>query len=102
MMRRSLASALLASLLVFAALAGPGCAKRHRIVIESNTCWISVIDKQSSAVTNDCGNATFRVAGEVRCVSVTNLNDTGYVRVRLDEGAWAESTAPKGIAETCR
>jgi hypothetical protein len=53
-------------------------------------------------VTNDCGTQNFRVAGEIHCVAVTNLSDTGYVRVRLDDGAWAESSAPRGTAETCR
>ncbi|MEQ1833076.1 MAG: hypothetical protein ABL977_08460 [Candidatus Eisenbacteria bacterium] len=79
-----------------------GCSKRHRISIQSNTCWIATIDKQSGAVTNDCGPQDFRVAGEIHCVAVTNLADTGFVRVRIDDGAWAESSAPRGTAETCR
>lgn len=96
------ASLLLAALLAALALASAGCAKRHHISIESNTCWITTIDRQKSAVINDCGNTNYRVAGDIRCVAVTNLSDTGYVRVRIDEGAWAESSAPRGTAETCR
>jgi len=94
----------IAQLLLFA-LALPalaGCAKRHHIAIESNTCWITTIDRQRDAVINNCGNSNYRVAGEIHCVSITNLNDTGFVRVRLDDGAWAESSTPRGTAETCR
>jgi hypothetical protein len=100
--RRFLASALLASLTILAALAAAGCAKNHRIAIESNTCWLAKIDRQAAATSEDCGNATFRVAGDIHCVVLTNLTDTGYVRVRIDEGQWLESTAPRGSVETCR
>ncbi len=102
MKRRPLASLQLVFLMAVLVPTLPGCAKRHHIKIESNTCWIATIDRQSGAVTNDCGNQSFRVAGEVHCVAVTNLADTGFVRVRIDEGAWAESSAPRGTAETCR
>lgn len=102
MTRRVLACALLASLAALLALSGAGCAKRHHINIESNTCWNAIIDKQKSSVIADCGSQTYRVAGEVHCVAVTNLNDTGFVRVRIDDGAWVENTAPRGTAEACR
>ncbi len=102
MTRRILASAVLAGLLVFTALAAAGCAKSHHIVIESNTCWIAKIDRQAAATSEDCGNATFRVAGDIHCVVLSNLTDTGYVRVRIDDGGWVESTAPRGTVETCR
>jgi hypothetical protein len=92
----------LACMLGFMALAAAGCAKNHRILIESNTCWIAKIDRQAAATSEDCGNATFRVAGDIHCVVLTNLTDTGYVRVRIDEGPWAESTTPRGSVETCR
>jgi hypothetical protein len=101
-MRRVLASLMLACLLAVLGAAGVGCAKRHRISVESNSCWIMIIDRQRDAVVNQCGNSTFRVAGEIHCIAVTNLNDTGYVRVRIDDGTWAESSVPRGTAETCR
>ncbi len=101
-MRRILASAVLAGLLVFTMLAAASCAKSHRIFIESNTCWVAKIDRQAAATSDDCGNATYRVAGDIHCVVLTNLTDTGYVRVRIDEGAWVESTTPRGTVETCR
>jgi hypothetical protein len=79
-----------------------GCAKRHRIEFQSNTCWIATIDRQGSTIINECGSMSFRVAGEIQCVAVTNLADTGYVRVRIDGGRWAESALPRGTAEICR
>ena len=102
MTRRVLASVVLACLLGLTALAAAGCAKNHRIVIESNTCWLAKIDGQSSSISEECGDARFRVAGEMKCVVVTKTTDTGYVRVRIDEGPWVETTAPRGTAETCR
>lgn len=102
MMRRVLASLLLAALFAVLAVASSGCAKRHHITIESNTCWITTIDHQKSAVINDCGSTNYRVAGDIHCVAVTNLADTGFVRVRIDDGAWVENTAPRGTAESCR
>ncbi len=102
MMRRLLVRVVPVLGLAMLASVGLGCSKRHHISIQSNTCWIATIDRQSDAVTNDCGTQNFRVAGEIHCVAVTNLSDTGYVRVRLDDGAWAESSAPRGTAETCR
>ena len=99
--RRAFASVLLAALLAVLA-AGVGCAKRHHIAIQSNTCWITIIDRQRQAVINDCGNTTYRVAGDIHCVAVTNLNDTGFVRVSIDDGPWSESSAPRGTAEACR
>jgi hypothetical protein len=90
-----------AAALVTLVLSG-GCAKRHRIEIQSDTCWTSAVDNFGSATTNDCGNASFRVAGEIHCVRITNITDHGFVRVRIDDGAWAESTAPLGSAEACR
>lgn len=102
MIRRIVASAVLAGLAILTAFAASGCAKNHRIAIESNTCWIAKIDRQAAATSEDCGNASFRVAGEISCVVLTNLTDTGYVRVRIDEGPWVESTAPRGTVQTCR
>ena len=102
MTRRVVASVLLACLLGLAALAAAGCAKNHRIRIESSTCWFARIDGQSSSISEECGNVNFRVAGEMKCVVVTMTTDTGYVRVRIDDGPWVESSAPRGTVESCR
>lgn len=101
-MRRVLASAVLSLLVAVPLIGVSGCAKRHRISIESDSTWLATIDRQSTAVISDSGNATFRVAGEVHCVSITNRRTTGFVRVRIDEGAWAETGVPLGTVETCR
>lgn len=101
-MRRVLASVLLAALFAVLGSAGAGCSKRHHIAIESNTCWIAIIDRQKSAIISDCGSTNYRVAGDIHCVGITNLNDTGYVRIRIDEGLWSESSAPRGSVEACR
>ena len=102
MTRKILASGALASLLVFVVLAGTGCAKKHQIQVDSNTCWVLSVDGQLTSIDDDCGPVSFRVAGEAHCVAVRNVTDSGYVRVRLDEGLWAESTVPYGSAQACR
>ena len=102
MTRRVLASLLLACLLGLAAMAVAGCSKNHRIVIQSNTCWTARIDGQATSISEECGNVNFRVAGEMKCVVVTKTTDTGYVRVRIDEGAWVETSDPRGSVKTCR
>lgn len=102
MMSRSIVRMLPVCALVTLAFAGIGCSKRHRISIQSDSCWFVVIDNQSGAVSSDCGNQNFRVAGEIHCVAVTNRDTLGFVRVRIDDGAWAESAVPLGTAEICR
>ena len=49
MIRRIVASALLAGLTILAVFAASGCTRSHKIAIESNTCWIAKIDKQAAA-----------------------------------------------------
>ena len=94
---------IVAALLAMLAVAGSGCTGNdHHVVIESSSCWIAVFDRQAASQTNTCGNASYRIAGNIHCVTVTNQADTGYVRVRIDGGAWSESTAPRGTAEACR
>ena len=102
MRRRALASALI--LVWMAALVswGAGCSRRHKITFQSDTRWIAEIDHQNSAIFSDSGSAVFRVAGDIHCVTARNLNDTGFLRIRIDDGAWAETTVPHGTVEACR
>ena len=94
---------IVAALLAGLALAGSGCTGNdHHVTIESSSCWIAVFDQQTASESNSCGNGSYRVAGNIHCVTVTNQADTGYVRVRIDSGPWSESTAPRGTAEACR
>ena len=101
-MRRLRLLALLAGALVPLVIAATSCSGKHRFEIQSNTCWIMSVDKQNLSVATDCGNANFSVSGVIYCVRVLMLSDTGYVRVRIDGGPWAEAVGPPGIAETCR
>jgi|ERR1041385_972181 hypothetical protein len=101
MTTRSIARCAVAAVFV-AALVTAGCAKRHHIAIVSNTCWTIKIDNQGDSVVNDCGSTSFRVAGEVHCVTITNLSDTGFVQVRIDDGPIAQTSVPRGSAESCR
>lgn len=102
MKRRTLSAALLAALLAWTGLATVGCAKRYKIEVQSNTCWTWSADGQGSTVSRDCGNASYKVAGKIDCVTIENITDTGYVRIRIDGGTWAESSAPRGVAKACR
>ncbi len=102
MMSRSIVRMLPLCALAILAFAGIGCSKRHRISIQSDSCWIVVIDKDLGAVSSDCGNQNFRVAGEIHCVAITNRDTLGFVRVRIDDGPWAENALPLGTAEICR
>ena len=79
-----------------------GCAKRHKIAIESNTCWIGVLDKQRAEPLSACGSANYRIAGDISCIAVTLLSDTGFVRVRIDDGPWYTANTPRGTTEACR
>ena len=84
-------------------LAAGGCAKRHRIQVQSDTCWDGIIDHQDTAHIGTCGDATYRVAGDIHCVVVQKQKaDTGYLRIRIDEGPWSETTDPLGIVQVCR
>jgi hypothetical protein len=99
---RVIAKMLIAAVLALLAFADFGCTGNDiHVAIESNTCWNAVFDRQLSSTTNHCGNASFRVAGTIHCVRVTNQADTGYVRVRIGSGPWSESGVPRGTAEAC-
>ncbi len=95
-------SFLLLALLATTVLGAAGCGKRSRIVIESNTCWNWRAENQGSAVSSDCGNARYKVFGDIGCVTIQNITDTGYVRIRIDDGPWAETVGPRGIARACK
>jgi hypothetical protein len=87
--------------LVVAALLVGSCSNTHHLNIESDTCWLMVIDGQTEAVTRDCGNANFKIIGGFNCVRVTNLGPDGTVRIRVDGGAWTAHVGPNEVAESC-
>jgi hypothetical protein len=86
----------------FIAFLGSGClGNDHHVEIESNSCWFVIFDRSSDAVDVQCGRGNYRVAGTIHCVRVTNQNDTGFVRVRIDGGPWSESRDGHGTAIAC-
>ena len=89
------------ALLVAVALLVGSCSNTHHLNIESDTCWLMVIDGQTEAVTRDCGNANFKIIGGFNCVRVTNLGPTGTVRIRVDGGPWTAKVAVNEVAESC-
>ena len=89
-------------LLAIAALLVGSCSNTHHLNIESDTCWLMVIDGQTEAVTRDCGNANFKIIGGFHCVRVTNLGPDGSVRIRVDGGPWTAQVGPSEVAESCR
>ena len=89
------------ALLVAAALLVGSCSNTHHLNIESDTCWLMVIDGQTEAVTRDCGKANFKVIGGFHCVRVTNLGPTGTVRVRVDGGQWGAVAQVNEVSEAC-
>ena len=90
------------ALLAAAALLVGSCSNTHHLNIESDTCWLMVIDGQTEAVTRDCGNANFKIIGGFHCIRVTNLGPTGTVRIRVDGGPWTSYVGVNEVAESCK
>ena len=86
---------LLAALL----LAATGCSKRHKVEVQSDTCWDGLINNDQHI--NYCGNATFKVIGDLQCVKVQKQTINGVLRVRIDGRPWAETTEPNGLVQVC-
>ena len=84
------------------ALLAGSCSNTHHLNIDSDTCWLMVIDGQTEAVTKDCGAANFKIIGGFHCIRVTNLGPTGLVRIRVDGGPWSAQVGPNDTAESCR
>ena len=101
MLRLDPARLLTLALLVAVALLVGSCSNTHHLNIESDTCWLMVIDGQTEAVTRDCGNANFKIIGGFNCVRVTNLGPTGTVRIRVDGGPWTAKVGVNEVAESC-
>jgi len=91
-----------ALLFVILALVVGSCSNTHHLNIESDTCWLMVIDGQTEAVTRDCGNANFKIIGGFHCIRVTNLGPDGTVRIRVDGGPWTAKVGVNEVAESCK
>jgi hypothetical protein len=91
--------------LALAALLGAtaGCSTEYRIQIESATnCWRMSVDNQNTSEDDRCQSTSYRVVGNFKCVRVQNLSDFGFVRVRINNGPWSESTLPFGSVQACK
>lgn len=99
-MKRTSCVPLLAAAALTALLAA-GCSKDHKIEVQSDTCWDGAVDGQT-LMFNVCGNASYSVAGSIKCARVTKKTKTGYLRVRVDSGPWAETTDSLGTAQACK
>ena len=90
--------AVLAVLTVLVALSG--CSKRYRVEIQSDTCWQGSIDNTQNI--SGCGNSTYKVVGPMNCAVLNKTSPQGYLRVRIDGRAWAETSDPYGSIEACQ
>lgn len=87
-------------LLLAALLVSAGCSKKHRIEVESDGCWNGTVNNEQFI--SDCGNASYRVLGVLRCVKVQRSSvSTHFLRVRLDEGPWAQNPDSFGVVQVC-
>ena len=85
------------------AAAGSGCSTEYRIEVQSSTnCWRMSVDNQNTSEDDRCQSTSYRVIGNFGCVRVQNLSDFGFVRVRINNGPWSESTLPQGSVQTCK
>ena len=94
---------LFALLFAAAAFGGSGCSTEFRIQVESaDNCWRMSVDNQNTSEDDRCQSTSYRVVGNFQCVRVQNLSDFGFVRVRINNGPWSESTIPQGSVQTCK
>lgn len=93
---RLLALALLGLLFVPAA----GCSKRYRIEIQSDVCWYGTVNDNQGI--SGCGNVTYKVVGRLGCVRIQKSGGAGYVRVRIDDGPWVDSSDVNGLVQVCQ
>jgi hypothetical protein len=89
--------------IVLCAVAGlmlAGC-KHDQIHIQSNTAWSGTVN--NSINFSGRGDATYEMHGKLSCVQVTKaLPDTLYLRVRINDNRWEETTQPGGTIFECK
>ena len=94
---RVLASAFLL-LLAFGGISG--CKKDHRIEIQSDTCWDGRVN--DTAGISGCNNKNYRIIGTMGCVKVQKQSVNGFLRIRVDGGAWSETSEQFGLVQICQ
>ena len=81
------------------AFAAAGCSPRHRIQVESDTCWTGTVNNDQFI--DDCGNSSYKVIGTLRCVKIEKKTTYGYLRIRIDDHPWADTVDQYGIIQAC-
>ena len=77
-----------------------GC-KHDQIHIQSNTVWDGQVNNQINF--SGRGDATYEMHGKLGCVQVTKaLPDSLYLRMRINDGRWQETTEPSGTLYECK
>jgi len=77
-----------------------GCSQKHRLQIQSDTCWDGTINGEDHI--SDCGYVTYKILGPIRCAKVQKQTGIGFLRIRLDEQSWSETTEPMGLLQVCK
>ena len=98
-MKRHLNILLVVCVAALALFSATGCAKRHRLQFESNTCWRATVDGSSTGIIEDCQNASYKVIGDMDCVTIqtrTTVDTLNFVRVRIDDGDWSTKAVDGG------
>ena len=90
---------LIAALLLAVAALLTGCSERHHIEVQSNACWDGIINNEQHV--NECGNVSYKVTGKLKCIVIQKQNSNGYLRIRIDQRAWTETTEPFGLLQVC-
>ncbi len=94
---RVMASAFLL-LLAFGGLSG--CKRDHRVEIQSDTCWDGRVN--GDAGISGCNYKSYRIVGKMGCVKVQKQSVNGFLRLRVDGGAWSETSEPFGLVQICQ
>ena len=76
-----------------------GCSERHRIEVQSNVCWDGTINSDQRV--SECGNVSYKVTGKLKCIVIQKQSANGYLRIRIDQRAWSETTEPFGLLQVC-
>ncbi|MEO5987712.1 MAG: hypothetical protein ABIU54_10275 [Candidatus Eisenbacteria bacterium] len=83
-----------------ALLGAVGCSKDHRIEIQSDTCWDGIVNSQQHI--SGCYNKNYKIIGTLGCVRLQKQTVAGYMRMRLDGGAWSETSEQFGLVQICQ
>ena len=90
---------LLCAALLLGSMFATGCSRNYTVTIESDGCWNGIINGET--LITGCSNARYKITGQLKCARLAKDAANGYLRVRIDSGPWAETTADKGVVQVC-